>query len=965
MTTADQDHPMTSQSLEKKQRHEDFVRTFGDMQQNQSQKRMRIDAHDILLASTSDEPMAKSASPLYDQFANKDLPHKLPATPLLKYTPLEQQVVDLKKKHPGVLLAIEVGYKYRFFGDDAKTASKVLHIANFIDRNFYVASVPVHRLTVHIRRLVHAGYKVGVVRQTETAALKASGSNRAGPFERRLQHLYTKGTFVEEMLSEESQDTDHDKGSYVLCIMEQSRGGTGSNELVRTGIVAVQPSSGDIIYDVYDDAYLRNELETRLMHIEPCELLLPARLSKPTEKVITQLTDHLSRVGQDTVRIERMPPADDVCHNYSLALDLVTEFYTQSNQADLLSSILELPELIMQVAEMEQQALAATIRYMREFGLERVFHRTKYFAHFSSRGHMLINGNTAANLEIFRNSTTFSEKGSLLSVLDHTTTRFGRRLFKKWIGQPLVDADRLNERCEAISELGSSQNYKVAVCQELLKSLPDLERGLCRINYGISSPTELIAILDGFLKVTTAFTGIEQEQMKSPYLNRLFEQLPSAHSTVLDMKSMINPHISQEPSTNKVNFFQSDEWWPELANGKVQLANIDNELEEYLQEVRKEVGLDLSFKAVAGIEYLIEVSNKQLNKVPREWIKINNTKSAARFHTPHVINKLKDRERCREQLVLDAEQAYREFLKSISDRYELFRDIIQSLAQLDCLFSLSKVAQRPGYVRPIFSKDTKISVVNGRHPMVEQLLDTYVPNDVSFDGNGVRTLILTGPNMGGKSSYIRQVALLTMMAQIGSFVPADHAEIGIVDAIFTRMGASDNMLTGESTFMVELQETSMIMKQATPRSLVILDELGRGTSTHDGMAIAYAVLHHFITKIGCITMFVTHYPGLGKLADQFPSTTANGHMSFIEDESDDIPKVFFLYKLVPGIAMKSYGLNVAQLAGIPKLVIQQAKIKSEQMEHMQNQKLGLSELLQCIANEDAEGFARLYPALPM
>ncbi|KAI8065738.1 muts domain V-domain-containing protein [Gongronella butleri] len=947
--------------IERKRRHEAFVKTFGQLEDERAEKRQRLDQHDDSLVTDTvqqEQPEQEAPSP-FARFANTSSTKAAAFKPqLAKYTPLEQQVVDLKKQHPGVLLAIEVGYKYRFFGDDAKVASKVLHIAHFVDRNFYVASIPVHRLMVHVRRLVHAGHRVGIVEQTETAAIKATGSNKSAPFERKMTHLYTKGTFVEEMMTDDAGDTQQQAttgGGYLLCVLEEPRGGSGRNELVEFGIVAVQLSSGDVIYDKFDDGFLRTELETRLLHIEPCELLLPASMSKATEKVIMQLTDHLSRVGHDTIRIERLEAKDDISNKYSVALDRVTEFYKEINQADQIARVLELPELIV-------KSLATTIRHLREFGLERVFHLTQY-SHFSSRGHMLINGNTATNLEIFRNATTFTRQGSLVSVLDHTLSRFGSRLFKKWIGRPLVAVDKLNERCAAVTELATTPSPKVKKCQDLLKSLPDLERGICRINYGLSSPRELISVLDGFIKVSSSFIGEQDQhdQFQSPLLNSLFEKLPRTYDAALHAKSLINPRIIDDTTKSKVDFFQSDDFWPELAREKESIAEAEAELEAYLKEVEKELGLPLEFKTVANIEYLIEIKNTQVRKVPQNWIKISGTKAMSRFHSPFIIDKLKKREVLREQLTLDAERAYREFLRSISDQYELFRDVIQSLSQLDCLLSLAKVAQQPGYVKPTFAPDTKIHIVNGRHPMVERHLDNYVPNDTNFDADGQRTMILTGPNMGGKSSLIRQVALITMMAQIGSYVPADSAEIGIVDAIYTRMGASDNMLMGESTFMVELQETSMIMKQATPRSLVILDELGRGTSTHDGMAIAYSVLQYFITHIRCITLFVTHYPALGKLADQYPDSTSNGHMSFIEDATSDIPRVVFLYKLVQGIATKSYGLNVAHLAGLPLSVTHKAKQKSEEMEELHTKKQAITDILKSIVNEDADKFRQAYP----
>ncbi|ORZ15609.1 muts domain V-domain-containing protein [Absidia repens] len=899
----------------------------------------------------------------------------------MKYTPLEQQVVDLKQKHPGVLLVIEVGYKFRFFGEDAQTASKVLNIAHFIDRNFYVASIPVHRLNVHVRRLVHAGYKVGVVRQMETAALKAVGSNRGAPFERKLQQLYTKGTYVDEMFTTDMAadgGVETTSSNYLLCVMEQNRGGSGSDEFVKTGIVAVQPSSGDIIYDVFDDGYMRSELETRLLHIEPCEVLLPLSLSKPTEKLANHLMNQRTTSWGDAIRVERLNSDDEFCSDYNHALAYITDFYAEQKSdekgkphymMELLSDILKLPDIVI-------KALAVTIRYLKEFGLEHAFQLTKYFTHFSSRGHMVINGNTMVNLEIYRNSTTLSEQGSLFSVLNHTCTNFGRRLLKKWVGRPLIDISLLNQRTKAVEELIATNNPKRDQGQELLKSLPDLEKGLCRINYGSSSPSELINVLDAFLKVSKTFEWCQHSQehrFHSDLLNTIFDTLPTTHDVALQFKNKINQHALGTPNGNTELLRSDSNQWPELRREKQNIAFVETELQDEMVEMKKALDFPMEYKNVAGIEYLIEVKNSMVKKVPKQWVKINGTKAVSRFHSPFIVEKLKERERHREQLILDSHAAYKGFLRSIAERYGLFRDVIQCLAQLDCLLSLSLVAGQANYVKPIFTTDTKLNIVKGRHPMVERILgaNAYVANDVHFDSDDIRTLILTGPNMGGKSSYIRQVALISMMAQIGSFVPAESAEIGILDAIFTRMGASDNMMTGESTFMVELHETADIMRQATSKSLVILDELGRGTSTHDGMAIAYAVLEHFITKIHAITLFVTHYPALGILANKYSTSTVNGHMGFIEDDQHEIPKVIFLYKLAKGIATKSYGLNVAHLAGLPPGVLEKAKKKSEEMELAQQKRTKnrrqhiANELFRCMMKEDMDGFKALYSNLDL
>lgn len=388
------------------------------------------------------------------------------------------------------------------------------------------------------------------------------------------------------------------------------------------------------------------------------------------------------------------------------------------------------------------------------------------------------------------------------------------------------------------------------------------------------------------IRISTAFLKAHEPRFSSDLLNRLFDTLPTIHDTVVEFREAINPNFSGD---NLIDLFRSEERWPEIPKQKKNIKYVETLLVDHLEELKTTTHMnDLKYVTVAGIEYLIEVPNTRTKKVPNDWIKISGTKAVSRYHNKYIINQLKEREQYRELLALSVEKAYKDFLSEISENYEQFREVVSALAHLDCLLSLTITASQSDYVKPVFNADqqeTEIQVVDGRHPIVERLSSTYVPNDIHFSGSQ-KAMILTGPNMGGKSSYIRQIALISIMGQIGSYVPATSATLSILDAVYTRMGASDNMMRGESTFMVELHETADIMKYATAKSLVILDELGRGTSTHDGQAIAYAVLKHFVQHIKSITLFVTHYPSLGKLVKTFPGHIRNCYMSYIQEGDD-------------------------------------------------------------------------------
>ena len=421
-----------------------------------------------------------------------------------KLTPMEKQVLEIKKQNSDTLLVVEVGYKYRFFGEDARTAAKELSIVCIpgkyrydehpseahLDR-FASASIPVHRLHVHVKRLVAAGHKVGIVRQLETAALKAVGDNRNAPFVRKLTNLYTKGTYIDDVEglegpAEGSGSSGAPATGYLLCITENRSKGWGTDEKVHVGLVAVQPATGDVIYDDFEDGFMRSEIETRLLHIAPCEFLIVGELTKATEKLVQHLSGSKTNVFGDKVRVERVERSKTMA---AQAYSHVSNFYagkmkTSSRDADEKASALL--DKVLKLAENVTICLSAMITHLSDYGLEHVFDLTKYFQSFSARSHMLLNGTTLTSLEIYQNQTDQSGKGSLFWTLNRTQTRFGQRLLRRWVGRPLLDKQKLEERVAAVEELKDSENtLKVDKIRDLLsKTKTDLEKSLIRIYYG-------------------------------------------------------------------------------------------------------------------------------------------------------------------------------------------------------------------------------------------------------------------------------------------------------------------------------------------------------------------------------------------------------------------------------------------------------------------------------------------------
>ncbi|KAK4240769.1 muts domain V-domain-containing protein [Achaetomium macrosporum] len=885
-----------------------------------------------------------------------------------KLTPMEIQFLDIKRKHMDTILVVEVGYKFRFFGEDARIAAKELSIVCIpgkfrydehpseahLDR-FASASIPVHRLNVHVKRLVAAGHKVGVVRQLETAALKKAGDNRNAPFVRKLTNVYTKGTYVEETgeLDQPAEDTGAPAGGYLLCLTESSTKGWGTDEKVDVGIVAVQPATGDIIYDDFEDGFMRREIETRLLHISPCELLIVGELSKATDKLVGHLAGSSTNVFGDRSRVERVPKSKTMAAE---AYSHVTQFYagkTKDNDersAALLDKVLKLPEPVT-------ICLSAMITHLTEYGLEHIFDLTKYFQSFSTRQHMLINGTTLESLEVYRNSTDQSEKGSLLWALDKTQTRPGRRLLRKWIGRPLLDQERLEERVSAVEELLENQSTaKVDKLVGMLSKIKaDLERSLIRIYYVKCTRPELLSTLQTLQRIAMEFSRVKtlaDTGFKSRLISEAICSLPGIGDIVTSYLDKINAEAARKD--DKYTFFRDEEETDDITNHKLGIAAVEADLDAHRKDAAAKLSkkTPVSYVTVAGIEYLIEVPNTDLKYVPASWAKISGTKKLSRFHTPEVMRLMNERDQHKEALAAACDTAFTDLLKSIAAEYQPLRDAVASLATLDCLLSLAQVAALPGYSKPTFLPSTTpptISITDGRHPIAEHTLpDGYIPFTTSLTSPAPIAQLITGPNMGGKSSYVRAVALLVLLAQIGSFVPAAAMSLTLSDAIYTRMGARDNLFAGESTFMVEVSETASILRGATPRSLVILDELGRGTSTHDGAAIAHAVLDHVVRETRCLTLFITHYQSLARVAQglgdgrvrcvhmRFEATSSSSSKS-----SDDTKEggeevgdeeITFLYEVAEGVAHRSYGLNVARLARIPRRVLDVAARKSREME---------------------------------
>ncbi|WVQ94763.1 hypothetical protein IAU59_001844 [Kwoniella sp. CBS 9459] len=888
----------------------------------------------------------------------------------LTYTPLEKQYMEIKGKNQDVLLLMEVGYKYKFHGDDAKIAGKELGIVAFPSRNFYTASIPTHRLHIHVKKLISLGYKVGVISQTETAALKKVGDNRNAPFTRELTHLFTAATYVEDPSLPSSSTLLDDPilpgtapppTNALVAIVEQGMGGMAYDERARISLVSVIPSTGEVVWDEFDDSQVRTELETRLTHLAPAELLLPTHgLSKATQKVLNHFAGN-SRTGtSSSVRIERLDkvqPYDEAFENLTsfhrgggsntgrnvggpvdLTMDSDDETETVKDGDSRLGP--DSAEAVLALVDFPKQvvvALSIAVEYMKTFGLENAFRHRSSFTKFINRAHMLLSSNTLVNLEVYRNQDDGGIYGSLL--WRDCKTRMGRRLLREWIGRPLLDVAALRARTDAIEEIMDTNTYQMEKLRSLLVNMPDLVKGLTRVQYNKATPTELATLLVALARIGSEFKPDQGEIFRSALLNNILKTLPSIKDISKGFLDALNLKAARE--NDEADLWAHPDKYSDIQDAKDCISICESELDHHLKDIRKTLKRpSLNYVTVAGIEFLVEVPVRDVKSVPPKWVKVSATKSVNRYHTPDILRITKEREQHKETLSAVSKVAFRSFQAEISEHHELVV-VSKQIAVIDCLMSLAQVAAASGYCKPTFVAEPQLQIKAGRHPMVEMLREeAYVPFDIGFSENDGCAKVITGPNMAGKSSCVRAVALIVCMAQIGSFVPASSVTLGVHDAVQTRMGASDEIGRGKSTFMVELSETSDILRTVTPRSLVILDELGRGTSTYDGVAIAYATLSH-IAGTGCNTLFVTHYPMVAEqLAREKPKQISNWHMSFDEIKlPDGSAEITFLYKLTKGLAEASFGVWCARLAGLPRSVLETAQIRADYLKHETQQRL--------------------------
>ena len=803
---------------------------------------------------------------------------------MAELTPMMQQYLKTKEEYRDCILFYRLGDFYEMFFEDALTVTKELEITLTakscgLEEKAPMCGVPYHSVDGYLNKLVEKGYKVAICEQVEDPRLSK------GLVKREVTRIVTPGTNL-------SMAGDEKSNNYLMCIAYFSG---------KSGVSIADVTTGDFYLTELDTA---KKLQDEIIRYSPREIIC---------------NDAFMVSGLD---LEDLKGRLGIC-----VYALEPYYFDEENSTKCLLKHFKTADLqALGIGDFPVGSMAAgsLLQYLYETQKIALAHFTHLHPYINS-AYMLLDSSTRRNLELTETLREKQKRGSLLWVLDKTKTAMGGRLLRSWLEQPLVKREEIERRLDGVEELCAFPIIRDEI-REYLQPVYDLERLLSKVSYGTANPRDLIAFRNS-LQMIPAIKTIGGD-LKSSLLKELMEGIDGLE----DITGLIQNAIEDEPPIAvkeggiiKQGFHEKVDY---LRESKIQGKNWLMELEE---EDRQRTGiknLKIKFNKVFG--YYFEVTNSFKAMVPQDYIRKQTLTNAERYTTSR-LKELEDSILNSEDKLYALEyDLFCGIKEDIFHEMERIQKTAKALAVIDALCSFSYVAEQNQYVRPKLNEKGIIDIKEGRHPVVEKMIrnDLFITNDTYLDNNKHCVSIITGPNMAGKSTYMRQTALIVLMAQIGTFVPAKTANIGIVDRIFTRVGASDDLASGQSTFMVEMNEVANILRNATGKSLLILDEIGRGTSTFDGLSIAWAVIEHISNTrlLGAKTLFATHYHELTELEGKI--NNVNNYCIAVKEQGDDI---VFLRKIVKGGADKSYGIQVAKLAGVPDIVIQRAKDIVEQL----------------------------------
>ncbi len=803
----------------------------------------------------------------------------------MQVTPLMNQYRKIKEANPDTILLFRVGDFFETFDEDAKTASKVLGItltkrSNGAAGDVPLAGFPHHAIDSYLPKLVRAGYRVAICEQMENPKFAK------GIVKREVVEVVTPGVTLSDKL------LDHKKNNYLMAIFL-------TDEV--TGISFCDISTAEFYcYQISPDKIIQ-----QIESINPSEIL-----AQKKDKDL--ITSYVNKVNT-SIRISKL---DDWIFNLDYANELLRiQFKTATLKG---FGIENLHAGII--------ASGAILNYLQETQKANLSHLSK-IALYNPSEYMTLDHSTKRNLEITYSMQDGGREGSLISILDKTQTAMGARLLKKWISAPLRKLEPIQARLDSVEEIVQNKSVRKNLITHL-KEIGDLERLISRICTARANPREIVALKSSLKKIP--FLKEEMKSLKVKTIRQIADTLSPMEKSVEVIENAIVdfPPLSLiDGGVIKYGYSpELDELRDISIHGKDWIANLQ-------KQERERTGissLKVNFNKVFG--YYIEISNANKDKIPSDYMRKQTLVNSERYITPE-LKEYEDKILNAEERIYELEsQLFNHLRISVAEQAEVIQQNAKLIAMLDCFISFAECASDYNYIKPEVNENDSIEIIEGRHPVVERILqpgEKFTSNNCKIDNEENQIILLTGPNMAGKSVYLRQAGLIVLLAQIGCFVPAKSAKIGLVDRIFTRVGASDNITAGESTFLVEMQEAANILNNATNKSLILLDEIGRGTSTFDGISIAWAITEflHENPDINAKTLFATHYHELNEMAEIFPKIK---NYKVEVREYDD--KVIFLHKVNPGRADHSYGIQVAQMAGLPLFVTNRAKEVLENLE---------------------------------
>lgn len=788
----------------------------------------------------------------------------------MKLTPMMQQYQAVKNAHPDQILFFRLGDFYEMFLDDAILVSKELELTltkrSTAGDGIPMCGVPYHAAESYINKLVNKGYKVAICEQIGDP--KAKGLTK-----REVIKIITPGTVMNESALTSS------KNNYIALIYEENHA---------IYLAGADISTGECFYSIYDGPDRCQLLFDELYRLMMPELLLIKPFSYERE-----LKNFLSlRLNNCLV--------NELTEITSQVEDLMLQHFDVHNRPD---------------NKIAHKAIATLLEYLHETVKTDLTHLNK-LTYLDSSKSLFIDTYTLRNLEITRNLRDGGKKDTLYDVLDFTKTAMGSRLLRKWLEYPLLNPKKINDRLDAVANLVSDFSLRNNL-REQLKEIYDFERLLTRMEVGTANARDMNALKSSLYVLPAIKKSLAKVTAK------LLVNIHQKISTYDDLVVLIDKAIVEDPSFSiREGGFIKDGYNQELDEYRNIAKNSKRLLQQMEEDEKNKTGiksLKIGYNKVFG--YYIEVRHSSTEMVPENYIRKQTLANAERYITPELKEFETKILGAQEKIVQLEYNLFTELRDILKTQISFIQNTAHEIAILDVLVSLAQAGDEYNYIRPKLLDDGTIHIKDGRHPLVERILnrDLFVPNDTHLDNAQNEIMIITGPNMAGKSTYMRQSALLTLMTQVGSFIPAREASISPVDKIFTRIGASDDLVSGQSTFMVEMNEVSHILKYATNKSLVILDEIGRGTSTYDGMSIARAVIEHIRDHIGAKTLFATHYHELTDLEDD---VHVKNYCIAVKEKGSDVT---FLRRIIRGSADKSYGIHVAKLAGLPQEVVKRAE----------------------------------------